>query len=1078
MAGGSSSTIGGGGGAFEGPPIDIETPTISDSELRYCPLYTGTAIHHNGITWTFSSEVTWGTYVSGDPWVLVTGAGITITSIEPGFTLVAGLGGTGAGLTFWINGSVKNQPANKQNNIYISYEDGWYGLTYYGYKNANWDSRLTYGGGSGYKINGIQFAGANIGNGFSYDEVAKVPIGLTSGDIIISSESSFDPYDSTYNSNTIRFTEAEYTHGSRSCIKRKAALTAVASIPDCDEFRPPAYWPANDLKNRPAFKESEYVKDIDKFLIELTNLRDLVGHTLSVSLTGSSAGKTYAGLVNDWNERLSNMMISSFIPQYCGLGYQGHGDVVTMYGNEAPESTYGAMHRKKVLLHNFYSMFAPWVPKNSRLLSQRKIVQYAIDSYGFFKDGGRFQQNGGHHQGMTNCYIRFLGWLYDNSTILNYEITEVGMNASYINSRMTTTGSSPKGRVNSHQLLMGVFGGADEYHQLNFAYGIGETGAGKTAFIVTNPEIGLTHNYGLCGGSTFENNILRGVKGATGLGWLYKYSGITLNSNNPYSISSTVKIFTQRNISGLTLTGQFGTLNFSSTFRPRNENTLQSEAASDLGKLNYDENEPYGGLLVKIVGGSGAGDTEYRVIQAKGFAIQPAGTQYNSQVILDRPFENGNPSSTSIIDMYPYSLNEEYPRVAISQDCIWDLGLTGANMANRIHWGYQWMNYSDIIWGQTILPYSVMKYLGITQDNLIIDMIHEMYFSNKYPTYAKHRSLSKTNPYGLTNTIGSYDVNNLFLLLMKNMWGTSFNNYIGVITNNSAGVITSNTSGICGANYPPLLSLVGAGSNNPIVGGNYIAEQVSYTDEVTEETYQGIGKIFDTPQTSYYIKGFVGDNMFVDVSNYNAYDYLDFSDLFGSPSLFINGIKSNLSISPFILTDGKIDIVHEDGYIGPSEGTEVDYIITDGSSIMQHSISTVVPIRGSTAGTSRVTSTLSVGDISRRRDVLTFNIFPASFEVYDNGLTFDELRTITIESDSAYINIAGNLNSVDDWKPVTIEQNMGTYTIDISEVPNKDLIGAPMTIRFFTDPINIFEYDMGTNNSIKYRQNTSVYSRY
>ena len=60
------------------------------STLRPCKINTGTSITHNKITWNFNAPVTWGRYVSGDPWVLVEGNDVQISSITPGLTLVAG----------------------------------------------------------------------------------------------------------------------------------------------------------------------------------------------------------------------------------------------------------------------------------------------------------------------------------------------------------------------------------------------------------------------------------------------------------------------------------------------------------------------------------------------------------------------------------------------------------------------------------------------------------------------------------------------------------------------------------------------------------------------------------------------------------------------------------------------------------------------------------------------------------------------------------------------------------------------------------------------------------------------------
>ena len=45
-------------------------------------------------------------------------------------------------------------------------------------------------------------------------------------------------------------------------------------------------------------------------------------------------------------------------------------------------------------------------------------------------------------------------------------------------------------------------------------------------------------------------------------------------------------------------------------------------------------------LFLKVIGGSGSGDTEYRILKAAAF-FQTTNSYYSPTVILDKPFQHG-----------------------------------------------------------------------------------------------------------------------------------------------------------------------------------------------------------------------------------------------------------------------------------------------------------------------------------------------------------------------------------------------------------------------------------------------------
>jgi len=264
----------------------------------------------------------------------------------------------------------------------------------------------------------------------------------------------------------------------------------------------------------------------------------------------------------------------------------------------------------------------------------------------------------------------------------------------------------------------------------------------------------------------------------------------------------------------------------------------------------------------------------------------------------------------------------------------------------------------------------------------------------------------------------------------------------------------------------------------------YTPSQVSYTTPNTEEVYTGLGVVYDTPQTDYGIKAIIGSVMFVNISGYNRNDVVEFSESFGNPALYFNGIKCHLTKTADTLVTGAIQLSFDPN----TSTTEKSYTIFADSEYMQHSIQFLLPSTSKTDFGKDAVSTLNLTNIIRKKDYLNFSI--ETFEgvqglSYDDGaglsgeFNTDIINNISVSGDFAYVNIQGSLNSVDDWYSVPLYKGLfgNQSLLDISLLEDKESFGAITTVRFFTNPVDIFGSTITARIS-PFNQTNSVYSKF
>ena len=1049
-----------------------KTPTIAQAPksnpnnlgtttLKSCKINTGTSITHNKITWNFNAPVTWGNYVSGDPWVLVEGNDVEITSITPGLTLVSGDVGVAAGITFWINGTIKNPTAFSS---YLAANTN-FGITY----NANvafFDERAN-------RVNGIALnttsaAPSTNGGNFSYSALTQVPIGLTNGDVIVSSKCFFDPNTNVTSSSSVFYVPNEI-FSKRTGIENIAILTSVSEIPDCDQYRPPCNWNGLSLSDRPIFKESNYAKNISDYILPAKGDKvNLWGYTMDDQM--------YDTEINKWNENISKTMNVSVYQNEYNWTTQLNRALFDLYSpsNVTASSTYPGAYKDDIYHPMFLSIFAPWVTANLRIKALRRITQLGIDAYGYYVGGGFGKSDGGHLQCLTNPYLKFVGWLFNDTDVLNcFDNILMRTKVNSASSGTISGTKSPKG-ILSDDLFTKILL-LTEYNQY---YPI--QGLDGGVFAITNPDIKLPWYLGVSG--IDGDTLISSQPGSTGMGWIYKYSGLTLDTELPY------EYVTEINNSSINDTGPspanvankiYGTfpkLNLTTNYVPRAKPSYSAILADKRMKLSANEllqgkysesNFIFEGFYAKIIGGSGAGDTEYRILQSTD--MERLSSNQSPSIILDKDFQNGFPSETTVIDIYPFSKNDTYPITGFDLDSLY-FGSKGLS-ADSIRFGRAQtfrgnMAYLDISGPFVFETCSIMKYLGITQDQYLIDLMYDAVFDpqNKSPKYCKPLQVSVNSRYG---------INNLESILIKNMWGASG----GIID-----VGTPGNRGISGEEVSSASNL--RRIRLPIEEYSYQPTLVGFTAS-NGDFISGYGVQYEPSNSSYGITKIVDGSFYFDTELEGYGDPYDPS--FEFPSIYMNSIQAFGSLDPEYANDGKMNLNYYYPNVGPrysssTPGYEISYVVVN-ENVMQHSIQSVLPSPGITHS-AYVISVIPINYLHRRRNNIIFEIgdFGISGDVgytSQNGVTYDGGPSPYILNpigEIAYVNIAGSPTVANDWYKVPMGINGSIVSLDLSNHPYGGITytNSPMHIRFFTERINVFDYQM--NEVIKLKQNDSVYS--
>jgi len=844
-------------------------------------LTTSNVITYNGFSWTLSEGVTTGRFISGEPFIVIPAGGVTVQAMSfsdsrgtfscpylaTGFTSAEGQA-AGTGITWWINGFMKN-PTPWYQQKQLSFDTG---LTY-SVLNWNYDERFCSGFALRNKPNNPARAVYVPNNPFSAFQF--LPTKLVPGDVLVTGKSSF-------NSN---WTQADRPQGkaarivwtepdaNRCGMERYGILTTLSTPPTyADCYRPPVFWNGASLTNRPIFYRHDMVNRPDDHLIPLSGK----------SIRGVQIDPTAQQIqteISEWNNFVNTKWNSSYMPYWNNLQYETCAPMHDLHNNNVNDlgkRAYGG-YSSKVLDKMAQAAFAGWVTKENRKKALDKITQFGIDSWGLINAGGLVIGNGGHAQGKNIPWNVLLGWLYNRNDITNYITNQQFLNR--ISPGLTgafTVANASKYMPTEHfykSLL------SQDYLQRTKLFGSSVADLqGFTGAKATDPSLTLYH--GLTSPSLNAS--------AQGRGWLYKISGIS--GAYGYTINNT-------KLSGQQLFGSFAVVvadrNYISRLQglgPKSEKPLPAKlppvvdsnnnlvnrcftGINDVGEYWDFEDSTFIGAKLKIVSGAGSGPTVYTIIEAANVfsarnditiesdvepdvaAFSGIGKLRYATFTLDRDFQNGVIDNTSVFEIFPMEPTES--SYSFSADT-WFADLAqGSTLFGRISIPLQITRSYNNISDETIIKHAGLQdWLGITQDQFLIDYIKYQYFSNNLTTLQKFEKI-----------IGSAYVGEIF----------DKNNILG-------GLMVSSGLGLTGDEFVgnTITGLSGQSDNDPAfsldgITLEFIPRQIdSYrVFGGSGVTYTGYGATFIEPITPFRIYAIIDDKLFIDKAQSGLYNLMD-----------------------------------------------------------------------------------------------------------------------------------------------------------------------------------------------------------
>jgi len=832
-------------------------------------------ITYNGFQWSFSSGVSWGRFLSGEPFIIVPPAGVMVTGVSyEGFTLPRLVTGyTSAqtealdvGITMYVSGSMKNpKPFWEQRDFNFTKNN--LGATIFPW---NYDERLTANNVA--RKGELLVKGTLVSFGNSFSDMLFFPVGLSAGDNLVTAKSSFNGSNTLFHrpQGTNKFVRWTNPEMSRMCVEKYGILTAIAvnagpTYADC--YRPPVFWNGASLTDRPLFYRHQMVKNTEDYIIEQP-VKDVRGDLIDYQ------AENILNEATSWNNFVNNMWISTHIPYYSGVAHQLAISGYDLYNSDPNTSMGGYMGGgAKVKDQMIQSVFAPWVTKTNRKKALDKVTQFAIDCWGIPNGSGIFNGDGGYHAAVAHPWIVLLGWLYNRPDITKYYLgsqIQARLAPGYIGGFTLTNPPVPLEYM--YKMFL-----TQDYRQRFKVYGAGITQTnGFTGWVATNPNIPLYH--GLTSPS-------KAASGACGFGWMYKVTGISL----AYAYTQTnIEVKSQR------ITGSFGTVvcHRDTVFRLNglgpgsnkpgpatlplqlaNNGTLAKkgfETTNDVGGFWSFDSGSMLGMNLEIVSGPGAGATAYRVMKGfnhfigrgkvedeteeEGLSGNDLGVIKSLQYptfILDRDFDAGAPNDQSVIKIYP----------AKSDEVVWgfsaggwasDLNEKGRTMYGQVQQTlYQQPSYNNIADEAVIKHYSIHNHLGITEDQFLIDYVKGVYFDENLNDSTRRQKF-----------YGSAYVGSIF----------SGGNLLG-------GALVGKMLGITGNQYVPKFvdDLPGMFDDQPEITLDGITLEfepapVVYTVQGgSGKTYGGYGKIFDSPKTLLRITAVIDDKIFTEVNQPSLY---------------------------------------------------------------------------------------------------------------------------------------------------------------------------------------------------------------
>ena len=361
--------------------------------------------YESKFSWTVTNVIDSGTFVDGSPWVVV-GSGAELIDLSPRSEIKttqvmdpfkSGHYTFGQTADIYINGTVKNYVPRNRINLDAAYND-YTENGFTGDNKSSFDSRHTLPA----RISSTQILqdvydqryDSSLNIGFPVDG-SIVPVGLTSGDVIVTAKSEFQ----TFPADVTPPLEIPNVRYGRSPIYRYGVLTVLQDSPSEPCFRPPSQWVVGDSKSRPT-------------PIALSSIIEPVGLTF---------------IDNDPNRRYSAGSNSKYITSptiHDGqpVFYQST-HAKRAIGLIESNVTYFGSSIGRSAFTNFYHSLNYANPVEDREEARNKLIQYGIDCYGSAMSLNYTSSGAGQRSCELLPFILVAGYYLNNEDMINIYAT-------------------------------------------------------------------------------------------------------------------------------------------------------------------------------------------------------------------------------------------------------------------------------------------------------------------------------------------------------------------------------------------------------------------------------------------------------------------------------------------------------------------------------------------------------------------------------------------------------------------------------------------------------------------------------
>lgn len=249
-------------------------------------------------------------------------------------------------------------------------------------------------------------------------------IAAVANDVFVVAKSNYDPNDpGTYMMSSASGYPYQ-KHRNRSVVLGYGTLFVLSQHPASTCFRPPVFWPAEDLANRPLHTLSSITARVPS------------AGEIEPTISGSSTNRPPSYSDNNFTEFCYGFPVGT------GTSYAQFMPLYPAYGANTSGDSYGAYYQEGLLrrLSAVYSDASNTsLSEQNRLKALRSIVQWGIDAFGSIKAFGNTASGAGQRPCAARPWSVIAGWFLNNNDMRAPETTMLyGSYANRTSGALTT----------------------------------------------------------------------------------------------------------------------------------------------------------------------------------------------------------------------------------------------------------------------------------------------------------------------------------------------------------------------------------------------------------------------------------------------------------------------------------------------------------------------------------------------------------------------------------------------------------------------------------------------------------------